>query len=265
MQISFFISLFCILIAAGCFIAALVYKDILPPPQQRVPSFVNNTVLFSYSFTASLISILLIILYTPFTLYILKNLFENTQCTEIIFFLMFSAGCLCESVRILTPFFGLWSTFSDLLFFCGKITFTGRLLCPLSFVFAATASSAEHRQDVERNIFILAGICIVFAVTAPFNTVKITSTGTVPWGFPTLFLLARLLFTGIAFISFWINAVKQNAKEYKIIAFSMTALLCGYGILCASDNYAFMLTGFALFYTGTLKYLQSLHSLYMWK
>ena len=265
MQVSFYVSLLCILAAAICFIFALVNKAIVPPPALRIPSLLNKTAVLKYSFTANLISTALLILYTPFTLYLLKNLFENTQCSEIIFFLLFEAGCLCEAVRVLTPLFGLWSTFSDLLFLCGRIIFTGRLLCPLSFVFAAVAGSQEQRQDVERNIFILLGICIVFAVSAPINTARITSTGAVTWGFPTLFYLSRVLFIAIAFISFWITAAKNNTKEYLIAAFSMLALMTGYGLLTIADNFVFMIIGFPLFYTGTLKYLRSLHTLYMWK
>lgn len=265
MQMFFYFSLCCIAIAAACFVVALIHKAIIPPPILRLPSFITKIPVLKYSFAATILSIALIICFTPFTIFHSRKLFENTQCSEIIYFLAFLCGCLCESARVLTPLFGLWSTFSNLLFFCGRIIFIGRLLCPLSFVFAAVASSPEQRQDVERNMSILFGICIVFAVSAPINTARITSAGTITWGFPSLFFLARLLFIALAFISFWISYIKQNAKEYKTLAFSMLFVIGGYGLLCISDNYIMTICGLPLLVTGTFKYLKTLHTLYMWK
>ena len=142
MQIFFYFSLVCIASALFFFIIALVNKAITPPPNLRIPAFMEKIGFLKYSFIATMISISLVVFFAPVTVFYALKLFENTQSNEIIFFLAFLTGCLCEGVRFLTPLFGLWSTFSDLLFFCGRIIFIGRLLCPLSFLFAALASSA---------------------------------------------------------------------------------------------------------------------------
>lgn len=265
MQLFFIISILLITFTAIAFIVALVKKAILPPPALRLPGFVNNLTFLKYSFTATMISICIIVIYSPVAVAHVLPLFETTQTTEIIFFLGFLSGCLCEVVRFLTPLFGLWSTFSELLFFCGRLLFTGRLLCPLSFVFAAIASSVEVRQDVERNMAIMYMLCIVFALIVPLNTARVSSTGTITWGFPELFFIARLFFVAIAFISFWINSIKQNVAEYKKAALSMLVVMSGYGILICADNYVFMILGTALLAAGTSFYLQTLHLLYMWK
>ncbi len=265
MQIFFLFSLLCIATAAACFVVALINKAVTPPPNFRIPPFIAKIGFLKYSFAATMISIALTVCYASFTVFYAMKLFENTQCTEVIFFLGFLTGCLCEGMRFLTPLFGLWATFSDLLFFCGRLIFAGRLLCPLSFVFAAILSAAGQRQDVERNILMLFGICIVFSVIAPINTARITSSGAVTWGFPALFYFSKVLFIAIAFISFRIKAAEQNASEYKTISVSMLALMAGYGILVNADNYVFMAAGFPLLLAGTQKYLKTLHSLYMWK
>lgn len=265
MQIFFMFSLLCIASAAACFVVALVNKAVTPPPNFRIPSFISKIGFLRYSFAATMISIAMTVCYASFTVFYAMRLFENTQSSEVIFFLGFLAGCLCEGMRFLTPLFGLWATFSDLLFFCGRLIFAGRLLCPLSFVFAALLSSAGQRQDVERNILLMFGICVVFSVIAPINTARITSSGAVTWGFPTLFYLSKVLFVAIAFVSFRIKAAEQNAKEYKTISLAMLVLMAGYGILVNSDSYVFMAAGFPLLLAGTFKYLRTLHSLYMWK
>ena len=265
MQIFFYFSLVCIASALVFFIIALVNKAITPPPNLRIPAFMEKIGFLKYSFIATMISISLVVFFAPLTVFYALKLFENTQSNEIIFFLAFLTGCLCEGVRFLTPLFGLWSTFSDLLFFCGRIIFIGRLLCPLSFLFAALASSAEQRQDIERNITILFAITVVFAIIAPINTARISSAGTVTWGFPRLFFCSRLAFTALSFISFWIMAIDQNTDEYKKIAFSMVFILSGCGFLVISDNFVFMILGLPLLLLGTYGYLRALHSLYMWR
>ena len=265
MQFFFYISLFCIASAAAFFIIALVNKAITPPPNLRIPAFMAKIGFLKYSFTATMISISLLVFFVPLTVFFVLKLFENTQSTEIMFFLAFLTGCLCEGVRFLTPLFGLWSTFSELLFFCGRIVFIGRLLCPLSFLFAAIANSPDFRQDVERNLTILFAITVVFAAIVPINTARINSAGTVTWGFPRLFFISRLVFALLGAVSFWITAREQNSEEYKKLAVLMLVILSGYGLLVTSDNYVFMLLGLPLLVTGTYRYLRTLHSIYMWR
>ena len=261
----FIASLFCIATAVLCFIIAFVNKAITPPPDIRIPAFVTKFAFFKYSFAATMISILLIMLYATGAVFICRQFFENTQTSEIIFFIGVVAGCLCEGVRFLTPLYGLWSSFSDFLFFCGRILFTGRIMVPLSFVFAAVASSSEMRQDVERNLLTIVAIGIVFALIVPLNTAKISSAGAVTWGFPRLFLTVRCLFILIAFVSFYINGSKQSAPEYKTLAWTMLLIMAGYGFLTCADNFLFMIAGVPLLGCGTLYYLKTLHNLYMWK
>lgn len=265
MQFFFYISLFCIASAAAFFIIALVNKAITPPPNLRIPGFMAKIVFLKYSFTATMISISLLVFFVPLTVFFVLKLFENTQSTEIMFFLAFLTGCLCEGVRFLTPLFGLWSTFSELLFFCGRIVFIGRLLCPLSFLFAAIANSPDFRQDVERNLTILFAITVVFAAIVPINTARINSAGTVTWGFPRLFFISRLVFALLGALSFWITAREQNSEEYKKLAVLMLVILSGYGLLVTSDNYVFMLLGLPILVTGAYRYLRTLHSIYMWR
>lgn len=265
MQVFLCFSLFCITSALVFFIIALVNKAITPPPDLRIPHFMTKLPLLKYSFAATMISICLIVIYVPAATFFSLKLFQNTQSTEIVFFLAFLTGCLCEGVRFLTPLFGLWSTFSDLLFFCGRIIFTGRLLCPLSFLFAAITNSVEHRQDIERNITILFAVCVVFAVIVPINTARISSAGTITWGFPALFYVSRFCFALLAALSFLITGIQYNTREYKKLAVSMFVLLMGYGLLVIADNFFFMAAGILLLAGGSYIYLKTLHSIYMWR
>lgn len=257
----FVFSLICIFTALISFAAALFNKAITPPPALRIPRFIDKIPFLKYSFTATMISVFLLIVSVPVTFFFILKLFEATQSSEIIFFTGFLTACLAEGVRFLTPLFGLWSTFSNLLFLCGRILFMGRLLAPLSFVFAAIASTVNQRQDVERNLTIMFAITLVFSIIVPINTAKITSAGAVTWGFPVLFMVIRILCVLVSFITFFISSKSFSSVEFKKIAFSMLFIFAGYSLLVTSDNYVMMALGFPLFAFGISCYLKNLHSL----
>ncbi len=255
----------CITSALICFIIALINKAITPPPVFRVPAVLSKTPLLNYSFTATMLSISLLVIFAPVAAWHLMKFFQATQASEVIFFMAFLTACLFEGLRFLTPLFGLWATFSDFLFFCGRLLFMCRLLAPLSFVFAALASSADQRQEIERNITVLFAVCIVFSVIAPINTAKITSAGTITWGFSKLFLVSRLIFIVIAFISFWINSKNNEEPDYAKMGIYMLVMLAGYGFMITADNFVFMIMGMPLLVYGCVKYLKTLHQIYLWK
>lgn len=265
LKIFFIFSILCILSAILSFVIALINKAITPPPDIRVPKFLSGIRFFSYSFTATMISIMMIVLSVPVIVFRILKSFEMTQSTEIIFFTAFLMGCLCETVRFLTPLFGLWSTFSNLLFFCGRILFMGRLLVPFSFLFASLTNSIEQRQETERNFAILLAISEVFSIVVPLNTAKITSAGAVTWGFSNMFFILRAVSIIIAFISFRRSWRNSNSEEYRKISIFMIVLMAGYSILVCADNFVFLAAGFPLMIYGISGYLMNLHKLYMWQ
>ena len=89
MQIFFYFSLVCIASALFFFIIALFNKAFTPPPNLRIPAFMEKIGFLKYSFIATMISISLVVFFAPVTVFYALKLFENTQSKEIIFFLAF--------------------------------------------------------------------------------------------------------------------------------------------------------------------------------
>lgn len=264
-KIFFVVSIICITAAIISFLAAVFNNAVTPPPVKRFLPFLDRIPVFSYSFPAAMIATALLVLYVPAIIFLILRYFENTPSSEIIFFAGFLLGCLCEGVRILTPLFNLWETFSNFLFFCGRIVFMGRILAPLSFLFTAIASDSNQRQDIERNWTIMIAISMIFAAFVPLNTSQINSNGTITWGLSGEILLTRISFIVIAFISMMISAFKHESKELKTEAFAMVIIITGYAFLITADNFVFIIIGLPALLAGTLKYLETLHKLYMWK
>ena len=105
MQIFFYFSLVCIASALFFFIIALVNKAITPPPNLRIPAFMEKIGFLKYSFIATMISISLVVFFAPVTVFYALKLFENTQSNEIIFFLPFNAHKKADFCMLSVPAF----------------------------------------------------------------------------------------------------------------------------------------------------------------
>lgn len=246
------------------FIISFFNNTLLIPPALRIPSFLTHISFMPNSFTALLLSFLILFIYVPVCFFLLLHYFENTQTTEIIFFTGFLIACLAEAARFLSICLGLWQSFTNILIFAGKVVLFGRTLAPLSFLCAAILSETSQRQDIERNYIIMAAVSTVFAALIPMNTGKIASTGLVTEGFIGLINWFRFLLFATAIISFFIQGIKKNSTEQKHLASSSAVLLLSYSILLTCDNFVFLALGTLGLIAGTYRYLLFLHKMYMW-
>ncbi len=260
----FIFSLIAIAASAASFITAIVTKSLLPPVSLRTFDLADF-LLTRYDFIAVIISIAMLSLYVPLSLFLLLRVFENTQSVEVIFFCGALIGCLCETTRAIIPLFGIWQSYSTLLFFLSRIVFTGRMMVPLFFFAAATLSDAEQRQNVERNFSIVLALAAVIASAIPMNTAQTTTACMVIEGFAPMPTIIRILLFIIAGAVFYINAKKHDSPELKKLSFYYIFVVAGYLCLTIADNYLFMGLGTIFLYAGTAQFLRNLHRLYMWK
>ena len=262
----FIISLICSLIYAGLYIYAFVKGGITPPENPLRPLRIyGDKKLFTYSFIASLFGIAVFVLYVPVVTFVLLTGFEKTQSIEIMYFSGFLLASFTEGFRILLPLFGLWKTYTTLFIFSSRIVFAGRILAPLSLLFAAIFSETEQRQNVERNYIVLLVVAILFGMLAPLDTMSIVSTCTVLWGYAPLFNTIRLLMFILTLITTLVNAFTKDSMELKENAAGFAFLMSGYSLLLACDNYLILFLGTGLFAFGTVLYLKSIHTLYLWR
>lgn len=261
----FFFSLLVIAIVSAIFITAVVTKSVIPPESLRIFQLPDDFVLTQYNFTATMLSAALLTLYVPFSLLLLLQYFENTQSTEVIFFCGVLIGCLCESARVVIPLFGIWQSYSPVLFFTGRIIFSGRLMVPLYFFAAATLSESEQRHNVERNFTIMLALAAVISTAMPMNTAQTTTTCTPVEGFSSIATVIRMLIFIIAGGAFFINAKKHDSPELRSLSIFYTITTAGYLILTVTDNFLLLGIGAVLLGFGTPNYLLNLHRLYMWK
>ncbi|MFA6938236.1 MAG: hypothetical protein WCQ67_08395 [Treponema sp.] len=264
---SFFIlSIIAIIFYVAFLIYSIVTKNLVAPVNEVRPlNFSVGKRLYTYNFTASLISILTFLVYVSVVTFVLFSGFETTQSTEIVYFLGFVLSCFIEGTRLFLPIFGLWKTNSILVYFIGRCVFAARIMAPLSLLFSAIFSDADLRQDVDKNIIILLVISILFAVLVPINTTYFFTTCTVPWSYRELFNAMRIVFFCLTLITIIVNAIKSSSVELREYCYGFVILMIGYSLLQVADNYFTLISAAVLFGVGTTVYLKSIHTIYMWK
>lgn len=257
-------SIFFIVAIGAFFIYTAISKAIIPPPTEiRNPSFLNFFSITSYSFSATIIAITSLLIYVPLASFGLVRFFGKTQSSELIFFIGFLVGILCEIFRLFIITDGTWLTYSPVLITIGRIILFGRTLTILSFLFAALMSQSNQRQYVIKNLMIMFSISILIAIFTPFNTSRITSTGMISASFSVMYNIFRILMAVLTICSFVYNGIKQDKKVFNNLTISFIVIFLSYSILLNADCFLMLIFIPALLF-GTVKYLISIHNLYLW-
>ncbi len=250
---------------AGIFLYAAFRGQIIPPqnPVRLVPH-ISEHILFRYEFPASIASVFIFIIYVPIISLVIARGFGNTQALELVYFGGFVIACMAEGIRLLLPLFGLWQSYSILLVLTGRIIIGGRLLAFTSFLFATLFNETNQRQNAEQNFSIMLLVSFFIGVIMPLETTQTSSACTVIWGYGTLFLVIRLCLFILTEVTLIINAITKSNKELIKTAIAYPFLMAGYSILGITDNFIMLGSGAVFLLIGTVLYLKSIHSIYMW-
>jgi len=255
-----------VLIFISIFVIEFIKNGIIRPPAElRVFSFLDNFALSKYNFISIICSIFVLSIYVPLAVFFIVRFFGKTQSTEIIFFILFLTGVLFESLRFYMISKGLWITFSDKLISIGKLILFGRTLVSLSFLFAALMSQSNQRQGIVRNLFIITAFSIIISILTPLNTSRILSTGMIEIGFSRMYSIFKLLIVLVTIVAFNNNAHRQDKVGFTWISVSFFSIITGYTILIHSDCFLLLSLGIVFLIFGTLKYLVTIHEIYLWK
>ena len=267
--------LFFLIIAVLCgvfnillFLKALLSNAIIFPTPTKFTRFMRifaGSEPFKYSFYAVLGGILFFHLYVILVAAFTTFHFEKTQALEVIYFYCFLLGCLMESARLVTVTFNLWRTTSITFLVLQRITIAGRLLAPMSLLFASLFNGSDQRENVEQNIVILFVVAALTGITFPVETTKITSTFEALWGFREMFAVICLLLLAASILAMVYTGLTNKITEMRRETIGYIIMMAGYYLLWVTDNYMFLGLSMGMLSAGTFYYLHSLHSIYLWK
>lgn len=218
-----------------------------------------------FSMAAAISSILILVVFVPLATFSITHFFGKTKSAELVFFVAFLIGLLVESLRLVMISVGLWQTFSDILLIFGRIILFGRVLAILSFFFASLSSANSQQDSFERDFMILATFSAIFAILTPLNTYRITTTGMVTVGFPTLYNAIKATIIALTAALFLRSASTRDEKNFLPLAASFLVLILGYQLLLDSDSFPALALGAAMLFFGSHRYLLAIHRIYIWQ
>ena len=206
--------------------------------------------------------IFIVLSYVCVTSMILYHAFEKTQAPDIVFFLLFLFACLCDTSRLLVPFFKVSGSFSLFLLKVGNIHLFARLLAPLALMGNTVMSTDDFRQNTDRNSIILIIVALFFAEIIPLNTAVILPNFCISYGYVKAIRGFCYLTCAVSTISLFRTNQKNEYKQIMTLGF---ILLCfGYSIIFYCFNILTLTAGTILLGMGTYLYLNEVHKHYLW-
>ena len=250
------------LLDATAFCTAFLSHSLVPPSDPiRAFVLLPKAFLCPYSFPSVLVAILFFSAFAAFLSIVVFKSFEHTPSLEILFFSGFVVSCILESTRLFLPVFRVLETNSRALIALGRVVVAARFLAPASFFFAEIFSSTEELQNAQRNILFLAAATFAFAFFYPMNTMHLTTSCTVLWGFKGFFAAFRTFIFAVTIFTVLVDAYTQQVKRIYVKAVGMVVLFSGYALLCSTDCWLEFSVALLLLALGSLLYLKTVHYL----
>lgn len=222
-------------------------------PEQKI--ITNNS-------SAVIILIFIVIAYVCVTTFSIKQSFEKTQATDMIFFLMFLFGFLCDTVRIFIPLLNCAKAYSDFLIAISNVVLFGKILAPLAIIFTVLLSGEDYRKSANQNCLIILITSLIFAKLIPINTAILLPNFATSFAYENLLRVFTIMIFIISVISLFINNKKNEYSQKSAVG--LTFICAGYFI--AANGYSILTAACASVFllTGTHFYVSAIHRQYLW-
>lgn len=240
------------------------YFSLIPEFTRIIPINSENFLLKNTPL-ASILSILMILIFTTVSSYFVYISFEKTKSPEVVYLLGFFGACLFQSIKILVVFFNLWETSSNFLILLGRIELIGKILAPISLLFLAMFYELEQLQESDKNIGLALLISIFCAGFLPINFTKIYSNFTLSYGFISFINFYVILCGTIAVFSFFITSKQREISFIQSPTPYFILMFFGYLMITNSDNFLTLSLGSIFLGFGFYELISKIHKFYLWK
>ena len=235
------------------------------PEFTRIIDFNFDNFLLKNNPVASILSILVSLIFISISSYFLYISFEKTKSPEVIYLMGFFIACLLQTVKILVVFLKLWDSSSNFLILLGRIELIGRIFAPITLLFTAMFSDLEQLQESDQNIGLALLISVFCAGFLPINYTKIFSNFTLLCGFVSYINFYIFLCATIAAVAFAISSKKREMPFLKSPTLYFALMFLGYMMISISDNFLTLIFGTIFLGFGFYELISKIHKFYLWK
>ncbi|NLM00312.1 MAG: hypothetical protein GX220_02520 [Treponema sp.] len=221
--------------------------------------------IFKETKLASILSHLLLLLYSVITLYGIYRAFEKTPSPEAIYFNASLLGTFFTGLRFCIPLFQLSLSYSVFYATVAKIAFAGQIILLISFLCASLFNKDSQVLLAETNFVIIVALGTVFAQIIPLNLTKTNICGIPSFAFSGIFIGISsiiVIFTVTSFLIFWKGLEK---KENILISVGYVFIMLGFFSLSYAKSLFIFIIATIFLSVGTKLYLSQIHNYYLWK
>ncbi len=222
----------------------------------------HSSFIFAYNPICPIISMFAEMIFSVIAFYLLYSIFEKTQASEIIYLAVFIFAVGLDSIRFWLILFDMAFTYSDRLIVCQNLIIFAKVIAPLAMMLLVTMSEPEQRQNIEKNIFIIFIVSLLFGIFIPINT------GSLLPNFSCNHAYHKGINSSIVILTFSSLLLLISSNNKKGISHKVTIgfglMEFGFQILSHSISIAGLILGVCMLYSGTFLYLKSMHNVYLW-
>lgn len=238
------------------------YKILVEKITWPVFNFKSDSFLLKYRAFCVFLAIFFQLFFVCVTCLCILRVFNKTQSSEIVFFLLFLMALVFNSTRIFIPIMDLKDSFSNASLFISNIVLFSKILAPLSLLGITTLTSDDQRQNLEQNCFIIFISSLLLATFIPKNTGILLPDYSISTAFNKILSTMIFLITLFnALYMFYKNYEAEN-RQYTTIGFLILSI--GYVVTFGVTNFLSLFFGILLMSTGTFMYIAELHYQYLW-
>lgn len=203
------------------------------------------------------------VLYVSLTSLFLYRSFEKTQAFEMIYYFAFLASILLDTIRIWILVLNDINSYLRVLNYLGDIILFGRILAPLSLLFAVIFNfDLSMKKEFGKNLILIIIASLFFAILIPVNSTALLPNYAVSYSYAKIIrnLTYIIIFFCILTLLFTNYRQKTSIKN----TFGFTLMTIGYVLLVTSYSILKLSLGYLFLAIGTIIFFRELHNYYLW-
>ena len=266
-KLGIILSFLYLLICIGVSIQAIPVYDLMETEITHRPEGILQKLagqFFNTNLLAVHCSILVLVLYSFFSILFIYHFFEKTQSPEVLFVALFAISFSFEALRLVIPLQWVYEIPSLYILTASRILLFGRYFGIFS-LFTASVYAVGFKTEKQRNVIMIITVtALIIALGFPIDTQTWDSSLNMLVGYISMLRLIEAGTFLIAILSFFIAVWLRGSHEFFFICAGAILAFIGRNILLSTDAWIGLPVGLLCLAVGTWLICTKLHKIYLW-
>jgi len=239
----------------------LIEEEIFRRPESLVQALIGKNM--DVRLLAVHFSVIVLVLFSFFSVILIYYFFEKTQSPEILFIAFFTASLSTEVFRLVIPFWYMNEIPSLYLILSSRMVLFGRFFGLFS-LFTASVFAAGYDTKRGNVILVIIVVTLIMALGIPVDTQNWNTSFCMVNGYISMFRLIEIGIFLITAISFFVAAWRRGSREFIFIGAGSVLVFLGRHILLNNDTWIGLPVGLLFLVIGAWLMCSKIHKIYLW-